>query len=37
MGQDVTYSGTIAAAKEGAFMEIPSIGGILEWQKGFSF
>jgi 5'-nucleotidase len=37
MGQDVTYSGTIAAAKEGAFMEIPSLAVSLNGRKDFLF
>ena len=37
MGQDVTYSGTIAAAKEGAFMEIPSLAVSLSGRKDFLF
>ncbi len=37
MGQDVTYSGTVAAAKEAAFMEIPSIAVSLNARKDFLF
>jgi 5'-nucleotidase len=37
MGQDVTYSGTVAAAKEAAFMEIPSIAVSLNGRKDFLF
>jgi 5'-nucleotidase len=37
MGQDVTYSGTVAAAKEGAFLEIPSIAVSLSARKDFLF
>jgi 5'-nucleotidase len=37
MGQDVTYSGTVAAAKEAAFMEIPSIAVSLDGRKDFLF
>jgi 5'-nucleotidase len=37
MGQDVTYSGTVAAAKEAAFMEIPSMAVSLNGRKDFLF
>ena len=37
MGQDVTYSGTVAAAKEGAFLHIPSISVSLNGRKDFLF
>lgn len=37
MGQDITYSGTVAAAKEGAFLEIPSIAVSLNARKDFLF
>lgn len=37
MGQDVTYSGTVAAAKEGAFLEIPSMAISLCARKDFLF
>jgi 5'-nucleotidase len=37
MGQDVTYSGTVAAAKEAAFMEIPSIAVSLNSRRDFLF
>ena len=37
MGQDVTYSGTVAAAKEAAFMEIPSLAVSLDGRKDFLF
>ena len=37
MGQDVTYSGTVAAAKEAAFMEIPSLAVSLNGRKDFLF
>jgi 5'-nucleotidase len=37
MGQDVTYSGTVAAAKEAAFMDIPSIAVSLDGRKDFLF
>ena len=37
MGQDVTYSGTVAAAKEAASMEIPSIAVSLDARKDFLF
>jgi 5'-nucleotidase len=37
MGQDVTYSGTVAAAKEAAFMEIPSFAVSLNGRKDFLF
>jgi len=37
MGQDVTYSGTVAAAKEAALMEIPSMAVSLNGRKDFLF
>ncbi len=37
MGQDVTYSGTVAAAKEAAFMGIPSMAVSLDGRKDFLF
>jgi len=37
MGQDVTYSGTVAAAKEAAFMDIPSLAVSLNGRKDFLF
>jgi 5'-nucleotidase len=37
MGQDVTYSGTVAAAKEGAFLKIPSAAISLCARKDFLF
>jgi 5'-nucleotidase len=37
MGQDVSYSGTVAAAKEGAFMEVPSLAVSLNARSGFLF
>ncbi len=37
MGQDVTYSGTVAAAKEAAFMDIPSIAVSLNGRRDFLF
>jgi 5'-nucleotidase len=37
MGQDVTYSGTVAAAKEAAFMDIPAIAVSLNARKDFLF
>ncbi|MBA4417890.1 MAG: 5'/3'-nucleotidase SurE [Syntrophus sp. (in: bacteria)] len=37
MGQDVNYSGTVAAAKEGAFLGIPSISVSLSAGGGFFF
>jgi 5'-nucleotidase len=37
MGQDVTYSGTVAAAKEGAFIGIPSMAVSLCARKDFRF
>lgn len=37
MGQDVNYSGTVAAAKEGAFMRIPSLAVSLCARDGFRF
>jgi 5'-nucleotidase len=37
MGQDVNYSGTVAAAKEGAFLGIPSLAVSLCARKGFLF
>jgi 5'-nucleotidase len=37
MGQDVNYSGTVAAAKEGAFMGIPSLAVSVNARKDFRF
>lgn len=37
MGQDVHYSGTIAAAKEGAFMGIPSMAVSISAREDFYF
>jgi 5'-nucleotidase len=37
MGQDVNYSGTVAAAKEGAFLGIPSLAVSLDARKDFRF
>ena len=37
MGQDVTYSGTVAAAKEGAFLGIPSISVSISARSDFFF
>jgi 5'-nucleotidase len=37
MGQDVHYSGTVAAAKEGAFLEIPSMAVSICARQGFLF
>ena len=37
MGQDVNYSGTVAAAKEGAFLGIPSLAVSLCAREGFLF
>ncbi len=37
LGQDVTYSGTVAAAKEGAFLGIPSMAVSLAARKDFLF
>ena len=37
MGQDVTYSGTVAAAKEGAFLGIPSISVSVCARSNFLF
>ncbi len=37
MGQDVNYSGTVAAAKEGAFMGIPSLAVSVSARKDFRF
>ncbi len=37
MGQDVNYSGTVAAAKEGAFMRIPSLAVSLCARDNFRF
>ena len=37
MGQDVNYSGTVAAAKEGAFMRIPSLAVSLCARDDFRF
>ncbi len=37
MGQDVTYSGTVAAAKEAAFMDILSLAVSLNGRKDFLF
>jgi 5'-nucleotidase len=37
MGQDVNYSGTVAAAKEGAFLGIPSISVSIAAREDFFF
>lgn len=37
MGQDVNYSGTVAAAKEGAFLGIPSMAVSICAREGFLF
>jgi len=37
MGQDVNYSGTVAAAKEGAFLDIPSMAVSICARQGFLF
>ncbi len=37
MGQDVNYSGTVAAAKEGAFLGIPSLAVSICARTGFHF
>jgi 5'-nucleotidase len=37
MGQDVNYSGTVAAAKEGAFLNIPSMAVSICAREGFLF
>ena len=37
MGQDVHYSGTVAAAKEGAFLGIPSLAVSICAREGFLF
>ncbi len=37
MGQDVNYSGTVAAAKEGSFLGIPSISVSLAGRNSFLF
>jgi len=37
MGQDVNYSGTVAAAKEGAFLGIPSLAVSMCARDGFFF
>jgi 5'-nucleotidase len=37
MGQDVNYSGTVAAAKEGAFLDVPSLAVSLCSRTGFHF
>jgi 5'-nucleotidase len=37
MGQDVVYSGTVAAAKEGAFSDVPSIAVSINSRKDFLF
>lgn len=37
MGQDVNYSGTVAAAKEGAFLGIPSMALSIVARDGFLF
>ena len=37
MGQDVHYSGTVAAAKEGAFLGVPSLSVSLSSREGFLF
>lgn len=37
MGQDVSYSGTVAAAREGAFVGLPAIACSLSARKAFRF
>jgi 5'-nucleotidase len=37
MGQDVSYSGTVAAAKEGAFVGVPSLAVSLNGRNHFMF
>ena len=37
MGRDVNYSGTVAAAKEGAFLGVPSIAVSICARQGFRF
>ena len=37
MGRDVNYSGTVAAAKEGAFLGVPSIAVSMCARQGFRF
>ena len=37
MGRDVNYSGTVAAAKEGAFLGVPSIAVSICSRQGFRF
>ena len=37
LGDDVTYSGTVSAAFEGALLAIPSVAVSQEIEKGFSF
>lgn len=37
MGQDVHYSGTVAAAKEGAFLNVPSMAVSICAREGFLF
>jgi len=37
MGQDIHYSGTVAAAKEGAFLGIPSLAVSIDGRKNFQF
>jgi 5'-nucleotidase len=37
MGQDVNYSGTVAAAKEGAFLEIPSVAVSINARSHYHF
>jgi 5'-nucleotidase len=37
MGQDINYSGTVAAAKEGAFMGIPSLAVSINARKDYRF
>jgi 5'-nucleotidase len=37
MGQDINYSGTVAAAKEGAFLGIPSLAVSINARKDYHF
>jgi 5'-nucleotidase len=37
MGQDINYSGTVAAAKEGAFLGIPSLAVSINARKDYRF
>ena len=37
MGQDINYSGTVAAAKEGAFLGIPSLAVSIDARKDYRF